>query len=143
MIVVDTSVWSRALRRRPAGQADAAATILRALIEAHEPVGLPGIVFQELLTGVRAPEQFERLLAALEPFPLLLAEREHHLLAAEIGNACRAAGVAASTPDLLIAATAVRLRGTLLTSDRDFVRIATCSSLKVRFVPDAVESTAE
>jgi predicted nucleic acid-binding protein len=36
----------------------------------------------------------------------------------------------------LIAACTARRNGTLLTSDRDFVRIAECTPLVVRFIPD-------
>ncbi|MDP2316647.1 MAG: PIN domain-containing protein [Pseudomonadota bacterium] len=142
MIIVDTSVWSRAFRRPTDGRQDPAAGVLRSLIQEHQPVGLLGIVYQELLTGVRHPEQLQRLRAALDPFPLLLVEREDHLLAAEIGNTCRGRGIATSTPDALIAACTVRRNGTLLTSDRDFVRIADCTQLLVQFVPDEITGKA-
>ncbi len=72
MIIVDTSVWSRALRRPTDGRQDPAAGLLRSLIQEHQPVGLLGIVYQELLTGVPHPEQLGRLRAALDPFPLLV-----------------------------------------------------------------------
>ncbi len=136
MIVVDTSVWSRALRRSTGAVPDHAAGLLRALIVEHQPIALLGIVYQELLTGVRSPSQGQRLRAALEPFPLVLADRDDHLLAAELGTQCRARGIATSTPDALIAACTARRNGTLLTSDRDFVRIAECTPLVVRFIPD-------
>lgn len=135
MIVVDTSVWSRALRRSN-GPVGPAAAVLRELVSRHEQVSTPGIVYQELLTGVRTEEQFERLRRALEPFPLLLADREDHVLAAQLGNTCRAKGIAAGTPDLLIAAITMRRAGTLLTSDRDFVRLSEILPLAIQFVPD-------
>jgi predicted nucleic acid-binding protein len=136
--MVDTSVWSRALRRPTEGRPDPAAGVLRSMIEQHQPVGLLGIVYQEILTGVRHPHQLQRLRAALDPFPLVLAERDDHLLAAEMGNACRASGIATSAPDALIAACTVRRNGTLLTSDRDFVRIAECTGLLVQFMADVL-----
>lgn len=140
MIIVDTSVWSRAFRRPIEGRQDPAAGVLRSLIEDHQPIGLLGIVYQELLTGVRYPDQLQRLRAALDPFPLVLAERDDHILAATIGTVCRGRGVAASMPDVLIAACTVRRNGKLLTSDRDFVRIAECAPLVVQFIPDVAPS---
>lgn len=134
MIVVDTSAWSRALRR--SGSPQPAAILLDTLIRDGEPVALPGIVLQELLSGLRTPEAATRLARVLEPFPLLLADREHHLLAAEIANRCRARGVATTTPDTLIAATTMLAGGTLLTWDADFAHIAAVVPVHVRLERD-------
>lgn len=134
MIVVDTSVWSEALRRPAGARPSRAAALLQDLIRENEPVAMPGIVYQELLSGIRDSAQFQRLVAVLEPFPVLLADRELHLQAAQLANQCRAKGVAASTPDALIAATAIRHSGVLLTGDLDFERIADCSSLRIQCV---------
>lgn len=138
MIVVDTSVWSRAFRRRPSAPPDPVAGLLSRLIEAHERVVVPGIVLQELLSGVRDPSQGTRLAAAMAPFDVILATHEDHVLAASISNTCRARGVAVTTPDALIAASAARRQALLLTADHDFVRMAECHPFPVRFVPDEV-----
>ncbi len=138
MIIVDTGVWSRALRRPTGAIPDPAGRLLVRLIEAHEPIAVLGIVYQELLSGVREPSQGKRLEAALEPFELLLAVREDHLLAAAIANSCRARGVTVTTPDALIAASTARRGATLLTADRDFVRMAECTAFRVQYVPDEV-----
>lgn len=95
------------------------------------PVFLPGICLQEVLSGVRTREQFERLTRVLSPFPVLLASRAHHLAAARIANACRAAGVAATAVDALIAAITLEHRARLLTTDDDFERIARLCGLQL------------
>jgi len=92
---------------------------------------LLGIVLQELLSGVRRPAERERLKALLDPFPMLLADRDAHLLAARISRACRAKGVAAATVDCLIAAQTIASGASLLTADQDFVRIAVHSALRL------------
>lgn len=125
---------SRAFRRRP-GAVDPAATLLRRLVGEHVPLGVPGIVYQELLSGLREPAQAARLRDLLLPFPLLLAERVHHELAATIATACRRRGVATSAPDALIAALTARDGATLLTSDQDFARMAACHPFDVQLVP--------
>ncbi len=138
MIVVDTSVWSNAFRRRARHapeEPSAPAAVLRALIAEHQPVALPGIVLQELLSGVRSTNQFNQLRADLSLFPVVIAETDDHVEAARIVNACMRAGAAIASIDALIAALTMRVRGELLTCDRDFERIADHTALRVRLLP--------
>lgn len=94
-------------------------------------MAIPGIVLQELLSGVRTGDQFERLQAVAEGFPVLAAGRDDHVLAARISNACRTAGVSVTTIDCLIAAQTIVARGKLLTLDRDFARMAPYCGLEL------------
>lgn len=132
MIVVDTSVLSLAFRRkaRPAPE-HARVRTLRRLVTEHIPVVIPGIVLQELLSGVRTSDEFQRLQQILDGFPVLLATHDHHVTAALIANACIRAGVVVSAIDCLIAAITLESGARLLTSDRDFVRMAPHCGLKL------------
>jgi len=121
-VLVDTSVWSLALRRdksAPCREID----VLAAAIERGD-VCLVGAVLQEVLQGFPSLERTRRLVDYLAPFPLLTLHRGDYVYAAEIRNKCRAKGVAATTVDAQIAAAAINHRCTLLTSDRDFTAIA-------------------
>jgi predicted nucleic acid-binding protein len=132
MILLDTSVLSVAFRRRPrAGVEPAAARTLRRMIEADVPLVLPGIVLEELLAGVRSDAQFSKLEALMRAFPVLLAERHHHVSAARIANTCRQAGVTASTVDCLIASLSIDKKAALFTLDDDFVRMAPHCGLRI------------
>ena len=132
MILVDTSVWSLAFRRRRSESSEPSeARILRELIEADEETALPGIVLQELLSGIREKAQFVRLEEILAGFPLILATQETHIEAANIANAYRSKGIATSTVDCLIAAMAIEHNAQLLTSDRDFVYMADHCALRL------------
>ena len=132
MIVLDTSILSLAFRRRGEKEGDSApVTALRKLIADNVPAAVPGIVLQELLSGLQSREQFRKLRASMAGFPLLLATESHHVRAARINNACRRRGVACSTTDALIAAITVESGGTLLTTDADFHRIAPHCGLKL------------
>jgi predicted nucleic acid-binding protein len=121
-VLVDTSVWSLALRRRaildhPAVQA------LRALIDEGR-VAMIGPIRQELLSGIRSAASFEQLRVQLQAFadePLVTADYER---AAEHFNACRVKGVQGSNTDFLICAIAERRGLPVLTTDRDFIRFA-------------------
>lgn len=137
MIVVDTSVWSRAWRR-PADRSavSQAAATLSDLVREKAPVCLPGIVLQELLSGVRTDLEFQRFELLLAPFPAIFATREHHVLAAQVFNSCRSKGISTTATDSLIAATTILSAGQLLTYDNDFTHIAKCTSLRVRLLLD-------
>lgn len=133
MIIVDTSVWSVAFRRRrlPDDEMTGAEKLLRRLTREKEHLGVPGVVLQELLSGIKDPAQAERIKVLMEGYPLLPATKEHHVEAANIYNACRKAGVAAAAIDCLIAAQCVLQGGLLLTLDDVFKRISICSGLRL------------
>ena len=121
-VLVDTSVWSIALRRdQPPAQREI--ETLRAAIERGE-VCLLGIILQEVLQGFPSPDRTRRLVEHLSPFPILSLHRGDYIHAAEIRNRCRGKGLTISTIDGQIAAAAINHRCALLTVDRDFTGIA-------------------
>ena len=125
MILLDTSVLSLAFRRRRAREAEPQVSVaLRRLVAEDAPMGVPGIVLQELLSGVRTLQEFDRLKGIMDGFPLVIARREDHLTAARIANACARKGVPTSTVDSLIVALAVSRKAALFTIDKDFARMA-------------------
>jgi predicted nucleic acid-binding protein len=136
VIVVDTSVWSLSLRRPTGtGAPPHAARLLRTLIEDGQPVWMPGIVKQELLSGIRHEAQFDRMLRVLEPFQNLIAIEADHVLAAKVANSCRANGVQVGAVDALIVAMTLRLNGILLTTDRDYQDIHNHVAFNLQWLP--------
>jgi hypothetical protein len=133
VILLDTSVLSALLRRRRKGEAEQQLTVrVAALLEGDEPIALPGIVLQELLSGIADRKQHERVVRSIqESFPVLLATEHDHLRAADVANACAASGIALSTPDALIAAQALNRRARLFTTDADFGRIPASVGLRL------------
>ena len=119
MIVLDTSVLSMVLRRRPAARNTALADAFRALLMSHR-MYLPGITMQEILSGIQDPAAYRALFGHLASFTPIMAEQADHVLAAEVVTRCRAAGVTASATDALIAAQAMRRSYVVLTTDPDF-----------------------
>lgn len=126
MILLDTSVVSAVLRRRSRGEAEeAVAKRVATLLQGNHQVGLPGIVLQEVLSGIAERTQHEKLLAGLrESFPVILATEGDHLLAADLVGLAARRGIALSTPDALIAAQAINRRASLFTSEADFATLA-------------------
>lgn len=128
-VLVDTCVWSVALRRRAARArgADAASdTIVRELTALVEEgrVAMLGVVRQELLSGIRDAQHFDRLRERLRAFPDLTLETADYEDAAAFHGRCRARGVQGSAIDFLICAVAARRELPIFTTDADFERYA-------------------
>lgn len=118
MVIVDTSVWSLALRRS-VKVLDPARTELEELI-ADGRAALIGPIRQEILSGVKERKQFELLRENLRAFPDIELRSADYEEAARFFNMCRAAGVQGSNTDFLICSVAVRRKVSILTTDRDF-----------------------
>lgn len=132
MIVLDTSLLSHVFRRPPARQAESEVVAhFRTLVREGHVLAIPGVVMQELLSGVRDQSQFERLQLSLEGFPLILAEEADHVEAARLMNLVRRGGITSSSFDMLIAATTIRRDAHLFTLDRDFEMLAGQVPLKL------------
>ena len=121
-IIIDTSVWSLSLRRQRSS-ASAETKELAELVREGR-VAMLGAVRQELLSGVRADQQFETLRGHLRAFPDVLLEAEDYEEAASFFNKCRARGIQGSNTDYLICAAAARRGFGILTTDTDFARFA-------------------
>lgn len=117
-VLVDTSVWSLALRHREPA-ADGAVRELRELIR-ESRVHLIGPVRQEVLSGIREAAQFMKLRDRLRSFRDLPLETTDHERAAELFNLCRSHGVQGSNTDFLLCAVAERHGMPILTTDGDF-----------------------
>jgi len=117
-VVVDTSIWSSALRRGVQNNS-AAVQELRHLVQDHR-VQMIGPVRQEILSGIRHESQFNKLKAHLENFPDLSIITEDYVAAAKFFNLCRTKGVQGSNTDFLICAVAVRNKFAIYSTDKDF-----------------------
>jgi len=126
MVLVDTSIWSLALRRRPKHLSPEGETLKGELAELIREgrARLIGPIRQELLSGVREEAQFKQLRLRLLPFEDARLETRDYEEAARCSNICRAAGVAGSSVDFLICATSMKRRWPVFTTDRDFEKYA-------------------
>jgi predicted nucleic acid-binding protein len=138
-VLVDTSIWSLALRRGEHAQ-HPEATELRRLIAAHV-VEIIGPIRQEVLSGVRDQAQFERLETHLAAFPDLPLLAEDYVTAAKFYNLCRAKGIQGSNTDFLICAAAVRHDLSVFTTDGDFPHFAKCLPIVLHKVRKTAEPT--
>lgn len=124
-VLIDTSVWSQALRRQEATKGSLLESqvvdLLKELIHDGR-VALLGPVRQELLSGVKTKEQFETLQKILSVFPDVSLSSADYELAAQSFNKCRQAGVQGSNTDFLICAVSMNRAWPVLSLDKDFER---------------------
>lgn len=118
-MLVDTSVWSLALRR-DGEQAAPEVTVLRNALLGAEQVFTTGLILQELLQGFAGPKAHAQLVARLSALAFLQPDREDHIEAAEIRNRCRRRGVQVGTIDALLVQLCRRHDLVLLSTDLDF-----------------------
>ena len=117
-VLVDTSVWSLALRR--AKRVDGGTSSELAELIRQGRVVMLGPVRQELLSGVKLKPQFEQLREHLRAFPDLELTSEDYEDAAAAFNRCRERGIQGSNTDFLICAAAMRRDLAIYTTDGDF-----------------------
>ena len=120
MLLVDSSVWIDVIR----GSITQGATFLEQRDD--EELAVTGIVFQEVLQGVRDDRIFEDLrdkflgMLLLEPRELSTYE-----IAAQLFRRARASGLTIRKPaDCLIAALALEHGALLVHNDRDFIYLS-------------------
>ena len=129
-LLVDTSVWSLALRRDAAGNEPEVQVLMDAL-DGSEIVVTTGLVLQELLQGFNGPKAGAAIVERFSALALVEPGREDYIAAAEVRITCRRAGVQIGTVDALIAQLCIASDLTLLTTDLDFSHAAKHCKLKV------------
>jgi predicted nucleic acid-binding protein len=121
-VLVDTCIWSLALRRRHPNQSDVVEELRNLVMD--DRVVMLGPVRQEILSGIRSEDQFEALRDRLRPFSDLKIGMHDYERAAQMFNLCRAKGIQGSNTDFLICAAAEHWDLSIFTTDRDFESFA-------------------
>ncbi|MDA7500197.1 PIN domain-containing protein [bacterium] len=121
MVIVDSDVWSEAFRKK--GEVSLSVHTLRNLITEGE-VTMIGPIRQEILSGIKETERYEKIKDALRAFPSQRIEEPSYEMAASFFNRCRIKGIQGSHTDYLICACAIVWKARILTKDKDFTRYA-------------------
>jgi len=122
-LLVDTSVRSLALRRD--GSMDAPeVNVLHEALAGSDAVVTTGLILQELLQGFNGPRAAAAIIERFQALPIIAPDRQDHIAAAEVRNACRRAGVQVGTIAALLIQLCGRHELTLLSTDKDFVHAA-------------------
>jgi predicted nucleic acid-binding protein len=121
-VLVDTSVWSLALRRSAAAARPETAELVELIREGR--VAIIGAIRQEILSGIRAAEQYKKLRDPLRAFSDVALDEADYEEAAACFNRCRAKGLQGANTDFLMCAVSMRRRMAILTTDDDFTGFA-------------------
>lgn len=122
-VLVDTPIWSLALRRKSHNDNAPLRSELTSLIEDGR-VAVIGAIRQELLSGIKEQAQFDRLREHLRAFSDTEIQVGDYEEAASFYNRCRAKGIQGSNTDFLICAIAARSEFSIFTTDEDFTQFA-------------------
>ena len=118
-LLVDTSVWSLALRRDE-HQSEPEVLALGNALRGADQVFITGLVLQELLQGFSGPKARDQILERLAALAFLQPDRVDHIEAADIRNSCRRRGLQIGTVDALLIQICRRHDLVMLSTDRDF-----------------------
>ncbi len=129
-VLVDTSVWSLAFRRKQESN-DPAVKVLRDLIVSGHSIFYLGVILTEVLQGIRSETLFRQIEQQFDALELMTLTKHDYICAAKLSQVCRQAGITVGTIDYLIAAAAIEHSCSLLTTDKDFEHIATVSPLSL------------
>src|ERR1700676_1902978 len=121
-VLIDTSVWSLALRRKNESLNTSERILVAELSELIREgrARMIGLVRQELLSGIKATEQYEKLRLHLRSFPDEVVDTSDYEEAAKAGNRCRGKEIVVSIVDILICAVAIKREWAIFTTDPDF-----------------------
>jgi len=133
-VLVDTCVWSQALRRRNSTPNQWTHSLAELISEGRATI--IGPIRQEILSGIREPAQFQRLRDTLRHFPDPELLSNNYERAAEMLNLCRRSGIQGSNTDFIICAYAEHHDLQILTMDKDFGAFATMFPIRLFQPPE-------
>ena len=116
-ILVDTCVWSRALRKSEASTDEDFLKIL-----ASGNLVMIGPIRQEILCGIKSTVQFDALKTKLDAFVDVPLQTQDYIEAARCFNHCRSKGIQGSMVDFLLCGFSLHHKCKIYTYDRDFER---------------------
>ena len=131
LMLVDTSVWVGLLR----GHMTAESSLLARALTERNDVCTCGVVFTEILQGIRDNRHYAEVKEGLEALVYLPMTRDTFALSADIYRGLRSKGVTIrKSIDCMIAAVAIEHDVALLHDDRDFLPISESYPIR-RIVP--------
>jgi len=120
-ILVDTSVWSAALRRSKPNERETQIIEELGILIMDYRIAIIGAIRQELLSGISNRTVFENLRDKMSIFTDYVVRTDDYERAAEYANICRKNGIQGSHTDFLICAVAIKNDWKIFSEDNDFL----------------------
>jgi predicted nucleic acid-binding protein len=117
-VLIDTSIWSEALRRKNKGNSSITNSITNLI--RNDQIVMIGPIRQEILSGIKDYKPFEILRNILRSFRDHPIKEINYEKAAEYYNICRKVGIQGSNTDFLICAVSIENNFQIFTLDKDF-----------------------
>ena len=137
-ILVDTSVWSLALRKKTlAPKEKKVVKELKELIYELRAV-IIGPIRQELLSGLSDEAKSDDLKEKLRAFDDISLGQEDYEKAAELSNKCRRKGIQGSHIDFLICEAAINNKISIFTTDKDFENYKKVISIRLHNIREEI-----
>lgn len=118
-VLVDTDVWSEALRRKKGKKSTYVDELVELIQEGR--LEIIGPTRMEILSGIRDQEIFDAFSDQLSAFIDRPIPSEVYVLAAKFFNLCRSKGIQGSNTDFLICACSVYWNFPILSKDKDYL----------------------
>lgn len=119
-VLVDTDVWSEALRKKKGKKSDYVLELIDLIQEGR--LEMIGPIRMEILSGIRETETFDAFSDKLATFPDRPMDSSVYVMAARFYNLCRIKGIQGSNTDFQICACAVQWNIPILSKDKDYKR---------------------
>jgi predicted nucleic acid-binding protein len=121
-VLVDTSVWSLALRKKEHTQSEKNYILRLSEVIRDLHLVIIGPIRQEILSGLSDEKKYEDLRQKISVFSDHSISTHEYELAAKFHNECRRHGIQGSHVDYLICAVAKSNGFRILTLDKDFMQ---------------------
>lgn len=118
-VIVDTDVWSEALRRKKTKQSVYVDELVDLIQEGR--LEMIGPIRMEVLSGIKDQENFDAFSERLSAFDDRSIAPEVYILAARFFNLCRSKGIQGSNTDFVICACSVHWNIPILSKDKDYL----------------------
>lgn len=135
-VLVDTSVWSLALRKREHTRFETRYILRLSEIIRDLHLVMMGPIRQEILSGLSDERKYEALRQKISIFPDHPISTHEYELAAKFHNECRRHGIQGSHIDYLICAVAQNNGYPILTLDQDFVHYQEYVGIQLETISD-------
>ena len=128
MVLVDTSVFISFFNGKNNSKTD----LLKQLLLNCEDIAITGLIYQEVLQGIRTDKVFRELKGILDDFYYINTPESIYLESAQLFRKLQSNGVTIrKSIDITIAQSAINSKIPILEHDRDFTNIAKHSNLKI------------